>query len=98
MGQFGASQSSEINFQQLGDESREESREGRLPTRALSIAHSACVPILMIAPMLHLTGLPVETLEQILLHLSGRDIVRIEAVRASMANSVPCSLDFVYVA
>ena len=47
----------------------------------LSIVHPVCVPITMTAPVSHLTGLPVETLEQISLHLSGQDIIRIEAVR-----------------
>ena len=40
----------------------------------------------MIAPVSHLTRLPVETLEQIFLYLPGRDIIRMEAVRGAVAN------------
>ena len=43
-------------------------------------SYSVCVPIPMIAPVSHSTGPPIETLEQIFLHLPGRDIIRVEAV------------------
>ena len=35
--------------------------------------------------MLRLTDFPIEILEQILLHLSGQDIVKVEAVRCVFA-------------
>ena len=38
----------------------------------------------MIAFMSHLTGLPVETLGQVFLHMSGRDIIRTETVRGKL--------------
>jgi len=37
--------------------------------------------ILMSAPVSHLTELPIEITEQILLHLPGQDIIKMEAVR-----------------
>jgi hypothetical protein len=38
----------------------------------------------------HLTGLPVEILEQIFLYLPGKDIIRMEAVREVVSYSVRC--------
>ena len=49
----------------------------------------------MIAPMSHLTGLPAETLEQIFLHLPGRDIIRVEVVRGQLRAM---RFNFAYVA
>ena len=41
----------------------------------------------MFTSMLHLSELPIEILEQILLGLPGQDIVKIDAVWMVMANS-----------
>jgi len=46
--------------------------------------------ILMSAPAHHLTELPIEILEKILLYLPGQDIIKMEAVRAVSSNSVRC--------
>jgi len=40
----------------------------------------------MSAPAPHLTGLPAEILEHVLLHLPGQDIIKIEVVRRSFAD------------
>jgi len=42
-----------------------------------------------------LAGLPIEILERILLHLPGQDIVKMEAVRGIVPDSVRCDLNFV---
>ena len=47
----------------------------------------------MSAPVSHLTKLPVEVLEQIFLHLPGQDVIKVEAVRGVVFNSVQCGLD-----
>ena len=49
---------------------------------------------LMAAPTPRLNGLPTEILEHVLLHLPGQDIVKIEAVRDNVANSVQYGFDF----
>jgi hypothetical protein len=36
----------------------------------------------------HLTGLPVEILEQIFLHLPSKDVIKMEAVRGVIFSSV----------
>jgi len=37
-----------------------------------------------------LAGLPIEILERILLHLPGQDVVKMEAVRGIVSDSVRC--------
>ena len=44
----------------------------------------------MSAPVSHLTELPVEILEQILLHLPGQDVIKMEAVWGALSNFVRC--------
>lgn len=42
----------------------------------------------------HLAELPLEILEQILLHLPGQDIIKMDVVRKVMANSAGLRADF----
>ena len=41
----------------------------------------------MFAPVFHSTKFPVEILEQIFLHLSGQDVIRMEVVRGVISSS-----------
>jgi len=59
------------------------SADAELPSTATSVNLSSNV---MSAPVPHLTGLPAEILEHVLLRLPGQDIVKVEAVRRSFAN------------
>ena len=54
--------------------------------------------IIMSAPVPHLTELPIEILEQILLHLPGQDIIKMEVVRGALSIQLRTVFDFVLVA
>lgn len=57
------------------------------PTSLNSVGVASTNTSFMSASISHLTELPIEILEQILLHLPGQDIIKMEAVRRANGDS-----------